>query len=355
MTDPRRGRAASDNPANRFAATALEPWPIDLPLDDAGPIKTVFYKDRAKSILARNESPDIPFRWDVNPYRGCEHGCIYCYARPSHEWLGWSAGLDFESRIVVKPEAPELLRAEVSRKRWKREPVCMSGNTDCYQPVERVLGLTRACLEVLRDADNPVLLITKNALITRDLDILEALSARRLVSVTISVTTLDPSLAQVMEPRASAPTKRLDAVAALAARGIPVGVNVSPVIPGLTDEEVPSILEAAKRAGAQRAGYSIVRLPGAVESLFLKWLETARPLRAKKVEQRIRDMRDGALNDARPGMRLRGEGEHARMIDALFSATCRRLGLESTWTAMDREVLAPRPDRNPVQGDLFSS
>jgi len=355
MTDPRRGRAAPDNPPNRFAAQALEPWDIDLPVDDAGPIKTLFYKDHAKSILARNDSPDIPFRWDVNPYRGCEHGCVYCYARPSHEWLGWSAGLDFESRIIVKPDAPELLRRELTRKRWKREPVCLSGNTDCYQPVERVLGLTRACLAVLLEVGNPTLLITKNALILRDLELLEVLAERRLVSVTVSITTLDPELALAMEPRASAPGKRLEAVAALASRGISVGVNVSPVIPGLTDEEIPAILAAAKAAGAARAGFSIVRLPGPVEPLFLKWLETRQPLRAKKVEHRICAIREGALNDTRPGVRHRGEGEHARMIDSLFHASCRRLGLESTWTAMDRDVLAPREIPKPVQGDLFSS
>ena len=230
----------------------------------------------------------------------------------------------------------------------------MSGNTDCYQPVERVTQLTRACLKVLLDARNPVLLITKNALVLRDVDVLSELAKHKLVTATISLTTLDPQLARLMEPRASAPTKRLEAVRGLADAGIPVGVNIGPVIPGMTDEEIPAILEAAKQHGAARAGHSIVRLPGAVEPLFIRWLETNFPLRASKVIARLRGMRGGALNSVRAGVRHSGEGEHARVIHALFMRMCRKHGLTTAWTAMDPEVIGMRPDRKPTQGDLFA-
>jgi len=289
----------------------------------------------------------------VNPYRGCEHGCIYCYARPSHEWLGFSAGLDFESKIIIKPNAAELLKKELGRRSWRREPICLSGNTDCYQPVERVTQLTRECLKVLLEARNPVLLITKNALVMRDVDILHELAELKLVTATISLTTLDPKVARLMEPRASAPAKRLEAVRCLADAGVPVGVNIGPVIPGLTDEEIPAILAAARDFGANRAGHSIVRLPGAVEPLFVAWLEQHFPLRAAKILSRLRGMHGGELNDSQPGRRHRGDGEHARVIHALFERLCRHHGLSTAWTAMDPNVVAPPLVPKPTQGDLF--
>jgi DNA repair photolyase len=274
-----------------------------------------------------------------------------CYARPSHEWLGFSAGLDFESKIVVKEDAPELLRAELGKKSWVPQVVCLSGNTDCYQPVERALGITRRLLETFRDFRNPVGVITKNALVARDVDVLRELAALRCVRVTVSITTLDARLARIMEPRASTPAKRLEAIRILADAGVPVGVNAAPIIPGLTDEEIPAILEAARDAGARSAGTTIVRLPHAVKPLFLEWLERELPLRAPKVLARLREIRGEALTDARFGTRQSGEGEVASMISQLFEKTCRRLGLE-TGMRWDFDASGfSRPGEK--QGELF--
>ena len=346
MNDVRRGRGAPDNPPNRFAAEALEPWEIDLPVDDAGPIKTVFYKDRAKSILARNDSPDIPFRWDVNPYRGCEHGCIYCYARPYHEYLGLSAGVDFEQRFFVKSQAPALLRAELMATAWKPQRIGLSGVTDPYQPVERKLQLARGCLAVLAEFRNPVV-VTKNRLVTRDIDLLRALADHQAAQVFLSITTLDDALAQVMEPRASRPALRLEAVRALADAGVPVGVMVAPIIPGLTDHEVPAILDAAAAAGAFTAGHNVVRLPHGVKDLFAEWLAAHVPHRKDKVLNRLRSMRDGKLNDAAFGARMAGAGPFADSIHQMFELHRRRAGLTR------RLSLSTAAFRRPGQLDLF--
>ena len=266
-----RGRGTTVNPAGRFERLTVERDAWTLPEDPAP--KTEFYQDRTRSIAAHNSSPDVGFDVNVNPYRGCEHGCVYCYARPTHEYLGLSAGLDFESKIFVKQAAPELLRAEPSSPRWKPQLLALSGVTDPYQPVERRMKITRGCLEVIAEFRNPVMVVTKNFLVTRDLDLLVALAAHRAVKVAISVTTLDPRVQRVMEPRTSIPERRLQAIERLASAGIPVAVFVAPVIPGLTDHEIPAILEAAAEKGAAEASCMPVRLPYGVKDLFVDWLE----------------------------------------------------------------------------------
>jgi DNA repair photolyase len=316
-------RGAGGNPPNRFENIHLEPDADWNPEDDPLP-RTQFLKDRSQTIIAYNDSPDIGFEASVNPYRGCEHGCIYCYARPFHEYLGFSSGLDFETKIMVKENAPELLRAELASPKWKPKPIAMSGVTDCYQPVERRLRLTRGCLQVLAECRNPVAMVTKNHLVTRDVDLLSELAKYNAAAVNISVTTLDTQLRGVMEPRTSPPAARLDAIAKLSAAGIPVGVLVAPVVPGLTDHELPAIIAAAANAGAKFAGYVPVRLPHAVAPLFEQWLGTHFPDRKEKVLNRIRAMRAGRLNDANFGSRMRGEGIFAEQLDALFDVACRK-------------------------------
>jgi DNA repair photolyase len=353
MTLRAPGRGAGFNPPNRFEARSFEPMQIDPPCEDDEPktLPTSYFRDLSKTILAKNDSPDVGFTYSLNPYRGCSHGCVYCFARPSHEYLGFSSGLDFESKIVVKENAPELLRAELSKKSWTPQVVCMSGNTDCYQPVERELLITRKCLEVFLEFRNPVGVITKNGMVARDADILSELAKRKLVHVTLSITTLDAGLARAMEPRASTPSRRLDAIRALAAAGVPVGVNVAPVIPGLTDEEMPAIMKAAREAGATSAGMTIVRLPHGVKPLFLEWLERERPERAPKVLARLRDVRGGELSDPRFGTRHRGEGEVAEMISKLFDRTRDKLGLDGSMR-FDLDTSAfSRPGEQ--QGELF--
>jgi DNA repair photolyase len=264
----------------------------------------------------------------VNPYRGCEHGCIYCFARPTHEYLGLSAGLDFESKIMVKTDAAKLLEEELSSSKWKPQVLVMSGVTDPYQPVERKLRITRGCLEVLAKFRNPLAIITKNRLVTRDVDLLGELARFDASAVNVSVTSLDPNLQRVLEPRTSSPSARLEAIATLRAAGIPVGVMVAPIIPGLTDHEVPRIVEACARAGAQFAGYTIVRLPWAIAPLFEHWLDEHFPEKKEKVLQRIRDIRGGTkLNDARWGTRTKGEGIFAEQIRSMFEVACRRAGI----------------------------
>ncbi|MEY2409045.1 MAG: hypothetical protein QOF48_1715 [Verrucomicrobiota bacterium] len=320
-----RGRGAVDNPANRFESIHLE-RDIDWdPAADPAP-RTEFLRDTTRAIINYNDSPDIGFNASINPYRGCEHGCIYCYARPFHEYLGFSAGLDFESRIMVKDNAPELLRAELSHKKWKPQVIAMSGVTDCYQPVERRLKLTRRCLEVLAEFRNPVAIITKNHLVTRDIDVLGELAAHNAAVVYVSVTTLDSSLTPKLEPRASLPAHRLDAIEKLNRAGIPAGVLIAPVIPGITDHEIPSILEAASAAGAACAGYVMLRLPHGVGPLFEEWLGRHFPDRAENVLNRIRSLRGGRLNDPQFGSRMRGEGAYADQAEALFEVASRRAG-----------------------------
>ena len=323
----RRGRGAALNPPNRFERLHYLEDPEALEEGELRQVETQFMVDASRTVLAKNDSPDVPFTYSLNPYRGCEHGCIYCYARPSHEYLGFSAGLDFETRILVKQDAPSLLADAFRKRSWQPQVVALSGNTDPYQPVERRLELTRRCLEVFLAFRNPVGVITKNHLITRDIDLLEQLAALNLVHVTISITSLRPDLIGVMEPRTSRPAARLDAVRRLSERGIPVGVNVAPLIPGITDEEIPRILEAAAEHGAKRAAYIVVRLPGPVQELFLEWLERNYPDRKQKVVNRLIDLRGGKLNDPRFKVRMRGEGEWAETISRLFRSSCKRFGI----------------------------
>jgi DNA repair photolyase len=318
-----RGRGTASNPINRFEmleVVAEEPLPDRVP--------TVFLRDASRTILARNESPDVPFDVSINPYRGCEHGCAYCYARPTHEYLGFSAGLDFETRILIKETAPELLQEELESPHWKPEVIGISGVTDPYQPVERRLELTRRCLEVLALYRNPVALITKNHLVTRDIDLLAELAGHRAAVVVLSITTLDGGLTQKLEPRTSHPRDRLRALRELARRQIPCGVLVAPIIPGLNDHEIPAILEAAADAGAGFASSIPLRLPGAVAGLFEEWLERHLPDRRQKVLNRVRSTRGGKLNDPRFGSRMQGTGVFADQITSLFEASRRRHGLE---------------------------
>jgi len=283
----------------------------------------------------------------VNPYRGCEHGCIYCYARPYHEYLGFSSGLDFESRILVKAEAPALLRRALLDLRWQPEPINLCGVTDPYQPVEKTLRLTRGCLEVLAEFRNPVSVVTKNRLVVRDADLLGDLARRGAAVACVSVTTLDPQVTATLEPRATRPAGRLEAIRALADAGVPVGVLVSPVIPGLTDHEIPSILDAAAAAGARHAAYTVLRLPHAVKDLFSAWLERHHPDRASKVLNRLRAMRGGELDDPRFGLRMRGEGTWAEQIAAFFASARRRAGLDGEWPDLET-----RHFRRPATGQL---
>jgi DNA repair photolyase len=320
-----KGRGAALNPTNRFETLAVERDP-----EISGPerIDTEVLRDTSRSVIAYNDSPDVGFDASINPYRGCEHGCIYCYARPFHEYLGFSAGLDFETRILVKEDAPELLRKELSAKKWKPQVLALSGVTDPYQPLERKLEVTRRCLEVLAEFRNPVGIITKNELVTRDIDYLSVLAGHGAAFVNLSITTLDSEIARKMEPRASHPRDRLKAVERLAAAGIPVGVMVAPVVPAITDHEMPKILEAAANAGATSAGYVVLRLPGAVAGLFEEWLERHFPDRKEKVLNRLRDLRGGRLYDPRFGDRMKGEGLFADQIRVTFETFKRRYGLD---------------------------
>ena len=317
-----RGRGTSDNPANRFETIEVV---AETPPPDRVP--TLYLRDDSRSIIARNDSPDVPFEVSINPYRGCEHGCTYCYARPYHEYLGFSAGLDFESRILVKEDAPDLLRRALDAPGWKPQLLALSGVTDPYQPIERKLELTRRCLSVLAEYRNPVAVITKNALVTRDIDLLGELAGHDAAAVAISITSLDPDLTRSMEPRTSHPREKLKALERLASRGIPCGVSVAPVVPALTDHEIPRIIAAAADHGATWANWLLLRLPGAVEEIFGGWLEESLPERRNKVLSRIRSLRGGALNDSRFGRRMRGEGPFAAQIRALFEAAVRRHGL----------------------------
>ena len=321
-----RGRGTTPNPAGRFERLTVErdAWTL---AEDPAP-KTEFYRDTTRSIVAHNSSPDVGFEVSVNPYRGCEHGCVYCYARPTHEYLGLSAGLDFESKIFVKETAPALLRTELSSPRWKPRLLALSGVTDPYQPVERRMKITRGCLEVIAEFRNPVMIVTKNYLVTRDLDLLAELASHRAAKVAMSITTLDARIHRVMEPRTSIPERRLQAIERLARAGIPVAVFVAPVIPGLTDHEIPSILEAAASRGASEATCIPVRLPFGVKELFVDWLERHFPDRKDKVVNRILEMRGGRMNDPRLISRMKGQGVMADQLMELFRVACRKVGLD---------------------------
>jgi DNA repair photolyase len=321
---PTRGAAA--NPPNRFEEIHLERDENWNPEEDPLP-RTQFLKDHSRTIITTNDSPDVGFEASINPYRGCEHGCIYCYARPTHEYLGFSSGLDFETRIMVKEDAPKLLREELSSPKWVPKFLAMSGVTDPYQPIERRLKITRGCLEVLAEFRNPVGIITKNQLVTRDIDLLRELARFNAAAVFVSVTTLDTNLRKILEPRTSPPAARLATISTLSQAGIPVGVLMAPLIPGLTDHEIPQVVEAAVKAGAKRAGYVTLRLPYAVAPLFEQWLEQHYPDRKDKVLNRLREMRGGKLYDAKWGKRMRGEGIFADQIENLFDVACRKAGL----------------------------
>ena len=343
-----RGRGAAQNPKNRFESAEYLPDLEATDPDEPGP-RTQFLRDHTRGIIARNDSPDVPFEASVNPYRGCEHGCIYCFARPTHEYLGFSVGLDFETRILVKYEAPELLRRELASARWEPQPIAMCGVTDPYQPVERKLGLTRRCLEVLAEFRNPVAIVTKNHLVTRDADLLADLASYQAASVNVSITTLDEKLQRVMEPRTSTPARRLDAVRRLSAAGIPVRVLVAPIIPGLTDHEAPSILAAAAEAGATAASYIPLRLPFGLKGLFEDWLATHFPDRKEKVLNRVRAIRGGKLYDPQWGTRMRGEGLFADQMEALFTTAARRHGLARTFPPLSTAAFR-RLDANGQMG-----
>jgi DNA repair photolyase len=309
------------NPPNPWASAERAYLPEEVPT-----ARVELYDDASRNILAHNDSPDIGFDWSVNPYRGCNHGCAYCYARPSHEYLYFGAGTDFDTRLVVKREAPRLLREAFRRPSWKGELVMFSGVTDCYQPVEASLRLTRGCLEVCAEFRNPVAIVTKAPLVERDLDVLQQLARDASVFVNVSVPIWDPVMARALEPGVATPRRRVQAIAALARAGIPVGVLVAPIIPGVSDEGMAEVLEAARDAGATSAGYVLLRLPGSVKQVFEARVREALPLRADKILHRVRETRGGQLYDARFGVRGRGEGPYAEAIARTFEVTRRRLG-----------------------------
>jgi DNA repair photolyase len=344
---PIAGRGAGLNPPNRFEQLHVEADP-DCPDEERPNPRTQFFYDATETLLTKNDSPDVGFSYGLNSYRGCEHGCAYCFARPYHEYLGWSSGLDFESKILVKLRAPELLRRELTAKRWQPQPIAMSGATDCYQPAERHFKLTRACLEVCAELRHPIFIITKNALVTRDLDVLTELARFNCIFVHISVTSLDTDLAGKLEPRASRPPARLRAIRELSAAGIPVGVMVAPIIPGLTDHEMPSILAACAEAGARRAGHVTVRLPFAVKDIFLQWLDDHVPTKKARIVDRLKTLHGGKLYSNDWGKRMSGEGIFAEQLDRLFETTARRLGLNHSEHHLSTEHFC-RPQGNQLE------
>jgi len=348
------GRGSQLDPPNRFGGLRpvadLEQVEHDEEyLRELERPQTEFLPDTSRSIVSENNSPDVGFRYSLNPYRGCEHGCAYCYARPYHEYLGLNAGLDFETKIFVKERAPELFRDWLGRDSWRPEPIAFSGVTDCYQPAERQFGLTRSCLEVARESWQPITIVTKNALVTRDLDILGEMATRRIVHVAISVTTLDEALARRMEPRTSTPSARLRTIERLSEAGVPVRVMVAPVIPGLNDHEIPAILQAARKAGAWFASYVLLRLPLTVRPIFLEWLRRVEPSRSDRVESLIRTTREGDLNSSEFGVRMCGSGPLAEQIRRLFAVSHRRGGFNTGGPELDTTQFRPP---KPTSGQL---
>ncbi len=352
-----KGRGAQINPDNRYLKLHVE---IDLEqvehdteyLDALQAHNTEYFSDDSKTILSENDSPDIPFRYSLNPYRGCAHGCAYCYARPTHEYLGLSAGIDFESKIFVKERAAELLRERLNHKNWQPESIMMSGITDCYQPAERQFRITRKCIEVAGAYQQPLSIITKNALIARDLDLLSEMAAKNLTRVAISITSLDQSLTRVLEPRSSSPAARLRTVRELSAAGIPVTVMVAPIIPGLNDSEIPAILQAAKEHGASYAGTILVRLPLTVRPVFRDWLSRHFPTKRERVESLIRGTRDGQVNQSQFGQRMRGSGEYADHLQNTFKLFSRRFQLDRKAPPLDMTKFR-RPRVDSGQLSLF--
>lgn len=352
-----RGRGSLVNPPNRFESHSCESdlgaWEEIARTDpefETPRLPTEFLRDDSQSIISANDSPDIGFRYSLNPYRGCEHGCAYCYARPYHEYLGYSAGIDFETRILIKERAPELLEAALARKSWRPEALACSGVTDCYQPIERKLEITRRCLEVLVSFRQPVGIITKNALVLRDLDLLAELASHGAAKVAISLTTLDRSLSSCLEPRASRPAARLEAIRQLSEAGIPVGISLAPVIPGLNDHEIPALMEAAAAHGARFASATVLRLPHAVKNVFSAWLDQFAAPRKDLILGRIREIRGGAWNDSRFGRRLTGEGPLAEQIAQLVAVSKRHHGLDGPRQPLSSAAFRRR---QPGQLELF--
>jgi DNA repair photolyase len=350
-----KGRGAHIQPANRFLSQRFEA-DFEHVADDEDFLaeldrpQTEYLPDASESIVAENDSPDIGFRYSVNPYRGCAHGCSYCYARPYHEYLGFSAGLDFETKVLVKHRAPELLREWLARPNWRPETIAFSGVTDCYQPAEREFQLTRGCLEVAAECRQPIGIITKNALVTRDFDLLRQLAAHRAVRVCISITTLDAKLARAMEPRTSSPAARLRTMRELSDAGIPTQLMLAPVIPGLNDSEIPAILKAARDAGAEAAGYVLLKLPQSVREVFLDWLQRNYPDRAPRVEAMIRATRSGRLHDSQFGRRQVGSGNIAELIADTFALWRKRLRYPEKSEPLNRDdFISPRSTVGQLQ------
>jgi DNA repair photolyase len=344
----RKGRGAVSNESGRFEQEKRVAFDDGWGPAEAEParVATTWSVDATRTIIARNDSPDIGFDRSINPYRGCEHGCIYCYARPSHAYLGLSPGLDFETRIFYKPQAAALLRGELRKKGYNCRPIALGSNTDPYQPAERKLGITRAILEVLREFRHPVTIVTKSALVQRDIDILSDMAKDRLAVVTLSVTTLDRALARVLEPRAATPERRLETIGALAAAGVPTGVLSAPMIPALNDTEMEAILERARNAGATTAGYTLLRLPLELKALFKEWLELHAPQRAAHVLSLVAQCHGGRLYDSAWAKRMIGGGPYAEMLAARFDRACRRLGFSPrTVDALDTTRFRPPPQK----------
>ncbi|TMH45864.1 MAG: PA0069 family radical SAM protein [Betaproteobacteria bacterium] len=343
-----KGRGAADNPQGRFETLARSHEPG---AESPSRPQTVVTLQQARSIIARNDSPDLPFTRSINPYQGCEHGCIYCYARPSHAYLGLSPGLEFETRLFAKENAADLLRRELSLPGYRCELIALGANTDPYQPIEREHRITRSILEVLWEFRNPVGIVTKGSLIERDLDLLEPMAREGLAQVFVSIGSLDGEIARTLEPRAAAPYRRVETVRRLSERGVPCGTLVAPIIPFLNDKDMEAVLEAVSEAGARMAGYTLLRLPWEVKDLFKDWLERHYPLKAKHVMARIRDMRGGRDNDPRFGSRMKGEGQFAELLAKRFEIACKRLGLNAGGRKRLDTTKFRRPD--PSQGKLF--
>ncbi len=352
---PRKGRGAVSNPPGRFQSVTRESIDDGWDSHDPSPLRlyTQVAVDATRSAIAWNHSPDLPFDRSVNPYRGCEHGCIYCYARPTHAYWDLSPGLDFESRIIAKPDAPQLLEGELAHPDYRCAPLAIGTNTDPYQPLEKRFEITRGILEVLRRYQHPVTVVTKSALVERDIDILADMASEGLAAVSLSVTTFDQSLSRLMEPRAASPSRRLTTIRTLAEAGIPVGVLVAPIIPVLTDSEMEAILEKVAAAGAGHAGYALLRLPYEVQGLFREWLTTHYPLTADRVLKRLAETREGQLNDPHFGTRMKGTGAYAALLAHRFEIACRRLGFPERELALATDRFTPPPPPSGAQLNLL--
>lgn len=352
----RKGRGATLNMVSRYDEQQRERVADDWwPDDELPPLKTTLILDTAKSVISYNDSPDLPFDRSINPYRGCEHGCIYCYARPSHAWLGYSPGLDFETKILYKPDAVAVLRNELAKPTYECAPLALGMNTDAWQPVERQQGITRGILELLAECRHPVGMVTKSALILRDLDLLAEMAKQQLCHIAVTITTLDPELARKLEPRAASPARRLEVVQELSAAGIPVGVAIAPMIPALNDHELEAIMAAAVEAGASNTWYTLLRLPHELSPLFRDWLEMHAPGRARHVMSLIQQMRGGKDYDSDFTTRMRGEGEYARLLQQRYRIAAKRLDItrhKEAWPQLDCSHFI-RPRNSSPQGELF--